>query len=73
MVSKNGTHSVKFRTEKQTKLKSTNCKVDKLTSICVSKLAGIAHLVVLVMLGVLALNTLLCHALKSYKHTNSLR
>ena len=73
MVSKNGTHSVKFRTEKQTKLKSTNCKVDKLTSICISKLAGIAHLVVLAILGILALNTQLCHALKSYKHTNSLR
>ena len=73
MVNKNGTHSVKIYTEKLTKSKSTNCKVDKLTSIWVSKLAGIAHLVALVMLGILALNTQLCHALKIYKHTNSLR
>ena len=73
LVSKNGTHSVKNRAEKRTKLKSTNCKVDKLTSICISKLAGIAHLIALVMLGILALNMQLCHVLKSYKHTNSLR
>ena len=64
MVSKNGTHSVKNRTEKRTKLKLTNCKVDKLTSIWVNKLAGIDHLVALVMLGILALNAQLCHALK---------
>ena len=73
LVSKNGTHSVKNRTEKRTKLKPTNCKVDKLTSIWISKLASIAHLVALVMLGILALNMQLCHALKSHKHTNSLR
>ena len=72
-MSKNGTHNVKIRTEKRTKLKLTNCKVDKIISIWVSKLAGIAHLVALVMLGILALNTQLCHALKSDKHTNSLR
>ena len=72
-MSKNGTHNVKFRTEKQTKLKSTNCKVDKITSIRVCKLAGIAHLIALAMLGILALNMQLCHVLKSYKHTNSLR
>ena len=64
MVSKNGTHNVKTRTEKRTKLKLTNCKVDKIISIWVSKLAGIAHLVALAMLGFLALNTQLCHALK---------
>ena len=63
-MSKNGTHSVKFRTGKRTKLKLTNCKFDKLTSIWVSKLASIAHLVALVMLGILALNMQLYHALK---------